>query len=326
MPPLEPGRGGGLSSRLLSNRLLTNRTRINLGFSGALGLPLVPFAIFFGLSGLGVAAFAQDQPAPQAPAPTQQQTPAPTAAPPDIAPDDPDAGQPVAVFGWLPRGPAHLLPGKIAPFPLNEVFRLPDFSGASPGVSVSLPAGKFDHLELSYFQANGSGTAIAAIPLGLFGANFPQGTLMSTTYRLRNAQLAWSYLTWPSPPEDSKFRVRTLYAFNYTNISTTIDAPLDADPNFTPGTGGRNIFYPAFGIIPEYIPNKHLFFEARAWGFGFPHHADIGNLEVSVTARYSQLEIFGGYKLFHFKTAESSDQYFTGTLKGPMAGIRWVFK
>lgn len=309
---LEPSGCASLSSKL----------RTIPDFLRAGGLRAAPLAL---LCGLSAAIFAQDQPTPQQPGPVpQQQTPAPTAAPPEIAADDPDAGEPVTVFGWVTSGPMKLRPGKEATEPLNQILNLPDFHSKSPGVQVSIPAGKFNHLEMSYFQADGSGDSIAAIPLGLFGSNFPQGTLISTSYRVRNAQMTWNFLTWPAPPEDSKFRFHTLYSFNYTNVSTVIDAPLDLDPNFIPGHGGRNIFYPALGLAVEYVPSKHLWVELRGWGFGLPHHADIGDAEINVVGRFKQFEIFGGYKMFHLKTSENNDQYFVGTIGGPMGGVRWV--
>jgi hypothetical protein len=270
-------------------------------------------------------AFGQQPPVPTEP-PAQQQNPAATTAPPEISRDDPDYGQPQGAFYWLTGGPSKLLPGTKAAVPVDEKLVLPNARPRSPGIFVSMPAGKFNHLELSYFQADGTGTSYALVPLSLFGQNIPQGYFLSTSYRVRNAQLAWNYLTWPAPPEDSKWRFRTLWAFNYTSVSPVIDAPFDPDPNFSAAHGTRNIFYPAFGIAMEYIPSKHFFFEARGWGFGVPHHADIGDAEVNAVVRFKQLEIFGGYKLFHFKTSPNADLYVVETLKGPLAGVRWVFR
>jgi len=267
----------------------------------------------------------QPPPAPEAPAP-QQQNPAATTAPPEIAVDDPDYGEPAGLFVWLTHASPSLLPGALAAVPANQTLGLPDARPRSPGGFFSIPAGKFNHLEISYFQADGDGTGYAKVPLGLFGASVPQGDFISTSYRLRNAQITWNYLTWPAPPEDSKWRFRTLYGFNYTSVSVTVDAPFEASTTFTPPHGTRNIFYPAFGIVTEYIPSKNFFMEFRTWGFGFPHRADIGDAEVNAVVRFRHLEIFAGYKMFHFKTSPKSDQYFLGTLTGPMAGLRWVIR
>jgi hypothetical protein len=332
--PLEPFQGVSLSSRLLTNSL-TNKPRTILDSPRAAGSRLSMLALFgVGWLGIGSAVLGQQQPPPPqtqttipAPAePTPQQTPAPTSAPPEIAPDDPDNGEPLSIYYWKTSGPAHLLPGTVAAAPNEQLLTLPNFRSYSPGGQVSIPAGKFNHVELSYFQAAGAGDFTTPIALSLFGSDFGPGTLMSTAYTVRNAQLDWNYLNWPAPPEDSKFRIRTLYGFNYTRVSATIDAPLDLSTTFTPGVGSKQIFYPDFGIVTEYIPSKHLFIEVRAWGFGFPQHADIGDAEANIVAHVGHMEIFGGYKIFHFKTQKKTDQYFLGTISGPTVGLRWVFR
>ena len=276
--PLEPSHGSSLSSRLLTNKLP------NAPGASAARRAATLLLLGFGLFGFDEALPAQE-PAPQPPAqtqlppptaPTPQQTPAPTAAPPQIAPDDPDNGEPLSLYIWKTSGPANLRPGTQAAVPNNQLLALPNFSSLSPAGVASIPAGKFNHLEVSYFQADGNGTTTTPIALSLFGSNFGPGTLMSNSYRVRNAQLTWNYLTWPSPPEDSKFRFRTLYGFNYTRVSAVLDAPLDLSTTFMPGHGFRQLFYPVFGVDAEYIPSKHLVLEARTWGFGFPQHADVG--------------------------------------------------
>ena len=270
--------------------------------------------------------WAQQQPPPPATPPAPQQTPAPTSAPPEIAADDPDNGEPVSAYYWLTGGSGKLRAGVQAAVPADQNLALPGAAARSPGASVSMPAGKFNHLELSYFQADGNGTNTATTPLGLFGGNIPLGQFLSTTYRVRSVQLTWNYLTWPAPPEDSKFRIRTLYGFNYTSVSATIDAPFYSDPNFTAPHGARNIFYPMFGIKAEYIPSKHFYFELRPEGFAFPHRAVLASAEVTVSARIKRLEIFAGYKFFHYKTSPQNDQYFVGSLEGPLGGLRWVLR
>lgn len=269
----------------------------------------------------------QSPPTPEQPPAPQQQNPAATTAPPEISPEDPDYGEPQGVYFWLSRGTAKTLPGNPAQyFTQDQVLALPNARPRSPGVSVSIPAGKFNHLEISYFQMDGDGTGYAQIPLSLFGSNFVQGQFISTTYRIRSAQLTWNYLTWPAPPEDSKFRFRTLWSFNYTSVSPVIDEPYNTSVDFTAAHGTLNIFYPDFGVSLEYIPNKVFYFETRTWGFGFPHHADIADAEVNMVVRYKHMELFGGYKFFHFKTSPDQNQFIVGTLMGPIAGLRWVIR
>lgn len=284
--------------------------------------PLLAPMVWAALSG---GLLAQDQPPAPAP-PAPQQTPAPTTAPPAISVDDPDNGEPFSGFLWLTAGTGKLLPGAAAAAPQNQILALPGARPRSPGGSVSIPAGKFNHLELSYFQADGNGTGTAAIPLTLFGNNIPQGDFISTTYRVREAQLTWNYLNWPVPPEDSKWRIRSLWSFNYVSDSVTVDAPYETNVSFQPPNGARNIFYPSFGIELEYIPSKYVYVQAKTWGFGIPHHADIADAEAELGVRIKHFEIFAGYKYFHFKTSTQSDQYFVQSLRGELAGVRWVFR
>ena len=267
----------------------------------------------------------QQPPTPEAPAP-QQQNQAATTAPPEISKDDPDYGDPFGLYFWLTKGPGKLLPGTAAAVPVNQILALPDVRPRSFGASASMPAGKFNHLELTYFQADGDGSSYAKVPLGLFGGSIPQGDFISTSYRLRNAQLTWNYLNWPAPPEDSKWRFHSLFAFDYMSVSAAIDAPFEQNPNFTAPHGSKNLFYPALGAAAEYIPNKHFYFQARAWGFGIPQHAAIGDAEVTAVVAIKNLEIFGGYKLFHYKTSKNTDQYFVGTISGAIGGLRWVIR
>jgi hypothetical protein len=42
--------------------------------------------------------------------------------------------------------------------------------------------------------------------------------------------------------------------------------------------------------------------------------------------RFKHLEVFGGYKWFHYKTSPQNSEYFVGTLSGPMGGVRWVIR
>jgi hypothetical protein len=314
--PLEPLHSASLSSKLRTLPDFPSPARLALNL---LALNLLAMTVVS-------ATFGQDQPGTPPPPAVQQQTPAPTSAPPEIAADDPDNGEPINFVYWLASGPSKLLAGVKAAVPQDQHLVLPGARSSSPGGSVSMPAGKFNHLELSYFQVDGSGTSTAAIPLGLFGDNIPQGDFLSTSYRLRNAQLTWNYLNWPVPPQDSKWRLHTLFAFDYFSDSVTVDAPYESNPNFQAPHGTRNIFYPSLGLEMEYIPSKHLYFQAKAWGFGIPHHADLADAEIMVVARVKHLEIFAGYKFFHFKTSPNNDQYFVGTLDGAMGGVRWVLR
>jgi hypothetical protein len=268
-------------------------------------------------------ALAQDAPPP---APAQQQTPAPTVAPPEIARDDPDNGGSAAGFYWMTSGRPSLRGGKKSANVLAQSVALPGDDKRTPGFTAAVPAGKFNRLEFSYFQAYGIGdVGPAAIDLAPFGVNIAQGDELVNSFQIRNFKIVWNYLTYPSPPEDSKFRIKTFWGAQYTHIQGVIDAPLDLTNAQLPAVGSRQIIYPVLGIGAEYLGGKHFYLDARASGFALPHRALYWDGEATAVIRTRHLEIFAGYKAFHFKTTPNSDEYFTATLRGPIGGMRWMF-
>ena len=191
---------------------------------------------------------------------------------------------------------------------------------------IAIPAGKFNRLEISYFQANGVGNSTAPQNLDLFGATVPADDYLAINYRVRNYKVSWNYLTWPSPPENAKFRIKTLWEIQYTTIGASVDAPFETSISFTPAVGSKYIFLPTFGLGGEYVPSKHFRIEGGGSAFGFPHKAELWDAEANAVGRIGHFEIYAGAKIFHFKTSPNADNYFEGTLKGPYAGLRFVFK
>ena len=104
-----------------------------------------------------------------------------------------------------------------------------------------------------------------------------------------------------------------------------IDAPLDIGNTQLPAVGNRQIIYPVLGLGAEYIGSKHFYFDVRASGFALPHRAVTWDGEANAEVHTRHIEIFAGYKAFHFKTTPQSDEYFAGTLRGPIGGLRWMF-
>jgi hypothetical protein len=267
--------------------------------------------------------YGQDTPAP---APAQQQTPAPTVAPPEIAKDDPDNGGSIAGFYWLSSGKFSLIGGQKSAAVAAQSVALPSADKKTKGVTIAIPAGKFNRVELSYFQAYGLGdVGPANINLSPFGVNITQGDEVVSSYTIRNFKLVWNYLTFPSPPEDSKFRVKTFWGAQYTNIEGVIDAPLELTNTALPAVGSRHIIYPVLGIGAEYIASKHFYMDARVSAFALPHRSAYYDAEANLVIKTRHIELFGGYHVFHFKTSPGSDEYFVGTLKGPAVGARWMF-
>jgi hypothetical protein len=269
------------------------------------------------------ALYGQDTP-PAAPA--QQQTPSPTVAPPEISRDDPDNGGSITGFYWTPQGTPKMLPGKKAANAAGQTIPLPPDDKKAPGFMLAIPAGKFNRVEVSYWQAYGAGdSGAASVNLTPFGATILQGDELYNTFQIRNVKLVWNYLTYPAPPLDSKFRVKTFWGVQYTHINGVIDSPVELTNTQLPGVGSRQIIYPVLGIGAEYLATKHIYMDARVSAFALPHHAAYWDASANIVVHSRHIELFGGYQVFYFKTTPQSDQYFTATLRGPLVGARWMF-
>jgi hypothetical protein len=191
---------------------------------------------------------------------------------------------------------------------------------------ITFPAGKYNRLEVSFYQAHANGTSTAPQNLTFFGQNVSAGDFLSSSMRVRSLNVAWNYLTWPAPPESSRFRIKTLWGFQWTAVQTTIDAPFETSASFSPAVGTINIFYPDFGIGGEYVLSKYLYLDGRASGFAWPHHAVIWDADANVVLRFKFIEGFVGYKASHLKTSPQREEYVFGTFQGGYAGLRLVWR
>lgn len=257
------------------------------------------------------------KPSQQQPASTQQ--PAPS--------HDRDTGGDalsIEPIYWLNQGQPKLLRGKKDTTNVPGNLDFPGKSKAAIGGVITIPTTHENSLQLSYFQAKGSGDTTATQDVNFFGQGFTQGDLLATQYRVQNFKLSWNYLSYPYPSNGAKFRLKTLWEVQYTSVKSSIDAPLDASASTASGT--KSIIYPTLGLGIELHPSRHLRLEAKASGFGFPHKANSWDAEGSAVLRVGKLEVFIGGKGFHFKTSPQADQYLSGTLWGPYAGLRWVFR
>jgi hypothetical protein len=262
-------------------------------------------------------------PAPVAPPPaTQARTPAPVVQP---EPENIERMFSVGLFDWIPfSANTGLHAGSQAVLPPPHELTLPGKPYRAYGVMVTMPMKGSSRLEFSYTTLNVNGNIIAPTDLGLFGGTIAAGEPLYTTYSLRHLKLSYNFLTFPNPPQDSKFRIKTLWEFHYLrtypSVTLTVTDPLN------PLTGSQNIYLPAVGLGGEYVPSKHFRMEVRGSGMLVPHHATLGDAEASAVARLGSIEIFAGAKFLHFKTTPKSDTFIRGTIWGPDAGVRWVFK
>lgn len=281
---------------------------------------------------------AAQQPSPPAPSSTPAQTAPPAGSSQNYktslgtTPDEPYS---VEIFYWFAGGEPALRGGKANITDTTSTATGIDFIGKvhrSPGIVLSMPAGKGNSLHFSYFQNVGTGNQTAQSNLALFGTGFVTGDYLATRYRVQNAKISWDFLTWPTPLNGSSFRFRTLWEVQYTTAYSSIDAPLkpisydsSGSPISNTGYGTRSFVYPTFGVAVSKDFGKRFRLEGKASGFGLPHHATLWDAEASATVRVGPLDVIGAYKGFHFKTSPQSDQYFMQTLSGAYVGLRWNF-
>ena len=143
------------------------------------------------------------------------------------------------------------------------------------------------------------------------------------TYSLRHLKLSYNFLTYPNPPQDAKFRVKTLWEFHYLQVKPTVTETVTAP--FQPLTASQSIKLPAVGLGVEYVASRHFRLELRGSGMALPHRSSLADAEGTAVVRVRSLEFFVGGKFLHFRTSAKQDTYISGTVWGPDAGMRWVF-
>jgi hypothetical protein len=281
---------------------------------------------------------AQEPGAPASPPPSSSTTtPAVPAAPaltaePAPGPQDPrildDGGFSIEPFYWLSSRQPLLLGGKEA----TEYTNLAYFGRSKKpyGVEIGIPAGRANTLRITYFRVQGNTNGTAGQDESIFGEAYPAGTYLAANYILQSGKISWDYLSYTFK---NKIRFKTLYEVQYVNIGTNTNAPYlpetedsSGNVNTNSSTGSKNLIYPTFGAEFEQQWKKGIRWEAKASGFGFPHHSDIWDAQVDVALRMKAVELFLGGKAYHFKTGESGSEYFIDTLQGAFVGVRYYWR
>lgn len=219
---------------------------------------------------------------------------------------------------------AGLHAGSQAILPPPHELTLPGKPYRAYGVLVTLPMKGSSRLEFSYDTLNANGNILAPTDLGLFGGVIAQGEPLHTTYSVRHLKMSYNFLTYPNPPQDAKLRIKTLWEFHYLQLKPGVTATVSAPDQ--PVTQSQRIILPAVGLGLEYVMSKHFRLEMRGSGMAFPHRSTLGDAEGDAVVRLGSIEIFVGGKFLHFKTSPKSDTFMSGTIWGPDAGVRWVFK
>lgn len=248
----------------------------------------------------------------------------------------PDEGKlSIGVFGWLGRGHPTIDAGPVnAKDFLGNTVHVPaatpsrlDFQGvpkAIEGVDLTIPAIKRNAIRISYFRTSASGNITIPTDLLLWGGNYTKGDYLSTDYHLSNVKVSYEFLTWPYPIGTRRIRLKTLWQFQYTHMTTAFDAPLKSTAN-GPNTasGNKTLYAPTLGLGLDYYVTRKFRLEANASGFALPHRWTIWDSDASTGYRIGKLELRVGGKAFHFRTSPKSDYYLRGTLAGAFAGVRF---
>ena len=271
---------------------------------------------------------AQTQPAP---APSSQK-PAPTAQP-ETPLNTSDAQISLQLFYWQPFTQPDLHGGKANVGPYEGDLKFPGSPKRAPGAVLSFPAGKNNTLRFSYFRLQGDGNTTSPGYRTLFNTDFNPGDYLVTRYEIQNVKLSYDFLSYPFPPNPSRFRLKTLWEVQYTTIRSSIDAPLkpiqtDASGNVisNTATGTRSLIYPSFGVAIEKAFSGHFRVEAKASGFAIPHRSVTYDTEASAVFRTGHYEIAVGARDFHFKTSPQNAQYFVANFPGVFVAFRYYLQ
>jgi len=247
----------------------------------------------------------------------------------------PDEGRwSIGISGWEPFGhpimdapPVILYTIEGQPYNANTIPSRIQFQGkpkVSPGLDIAAGAGKHHIIRLSVFRTQAAGDLVAPTNLVLWGGTYSQGTYLSMNYRVQNLKLSYEFLTWPYPIESRKFRLKTLWQFQYTSASSAFDAPLLPAANGPYNASGKkSIYLPALGLGVAYYLSPNFRVEANGTGFAIPGHSNLLDADASASYRVGRVEARVGFKAFHFRTSLNSDYYMRGNLVGAFVGLRY---
>ena len=275
------------------------------------------------------------QTAPSVPSVSSAQAPQQTApsvpAPPE-APDTIDGVLNVGLtYGYSPFHPV-IKTGKGSTDATLSSFKIPGNNKGLAGAVISIPAGQHNSVRISYFRMQGNGNTVAGSPFSFFATGFNQGDNVSGSFTLQNAKASLDFLSWPFPLKDSKFRVKTLWEVQFTQIRASLAAPeratTDADGNYVAnaGQGTEWFILPSFGMGVQYRATRSFRWEAKASGFGLPHRSAIGDAETFVARKRGQWEFVLGAKAFYFKTSARREAYVHALMPSAYIGFRYYPK
>jgi hypothetical protein len=268
---------------------------------------------------------------PTAPTATTSTTP-PTAAKKSKVPDYPDPRTiTFGIFEWatLP-GVGPNLKGGNAATGYETLNNFGKDHPITPNIDFSMPITRTGLIHLEAFLNKGDGSQNTTVETTIYGSQYLPGDYLATQYQIRSAKMYYEDLLWPYKFPVSKFRLRSLWEFQWVGLSSTVDAPLKAIATNSSGTpqsntalGGETILLPTLGLAAEYAISPHVLLRAEASGFGIPHHADLWDAQGTVSYRHGSLEVLGGFRTLYFKSSPQQAEFMYGTIDGGFVGIRW---
>ena len=258
-------------------------------------------------------------------------------------PKIPDVRQPgetgywIGIYAWFPTQAPTINKGHGATFTDPSLTTMQGTPKFAEGAEIGLALGLHNALRLTYMDARASGNFTDTNTVQLFSQTYTSGTYITTDYQLQHAKLEFDYLTWPYPVESRRFRLKTIWAVQYTTFRAGFDAPylpttdssgnplLDTsgNPISFADTGTRWFISPMLGLGVSEFASRHFRLEANATGFAIPHHNNIWDADASANIRYGHVELQIGAKALHFQTTTQSDFYMKGTMAAAFVGLRW---
>lgn len=239
-----------------------------------------------------------------------------------------DGGFSIEPIYWLNRAQPAMKGGAAA-----SAYEGQNFSGnANPGIGgeLSIPTGNSNTLRFSYFRVLGNANTTETQTVTFFSQTYSPGDYVTQHYNLQSAKISWDYLSYTWRKEPGNIHFKTRYELQYANISTSFAAPFKAvttdssgNTNDNTAYGSKHVFLPTFGGELEQSLGGRFRWEVKGSGFGIPHRSLIWDAQADVALRVRNFELIAGEKAFHFKTSPQAEQYFTDTLSGVFAGIRY---
>lgn len=205
------------------------------------------------------------------------------------------------------------------------------------GFEGSFGVGLHNVFRFSYFSTRATGNVYAPSELGLITQVYLQNDYLTTDYHLENFKFGFDYLTWPYPVKTSRFRLKTLWQFQYTKVRVGFDAPLlptvDSNGNALLDAQGNPVSYavrkvlyffiPEVGLTGQYWLTRAVRLDAGGAGFSIPHHQNSWDFQGSLNFRAGHYELQLGYRGFHFRTSAQQEFWVRGTEVGPFIGVHW---